>query len=169
VQRNLRYAIVASLSVLILLLIPTHTWRQAMTQMEKFGFPFIAVFSAALIAMAIDPARQATRIVRFFRTRGMRLLGKYSYAIYVFHFPVMFYLLIKGFTIQSFPRLGRSELPGALAYTLIGMSISVSLAFLSWHLYEKHFLKLKRFFPRREAAGNNGKWKEPRPIPEATT
>ncbi|MFN2604519.1 MAG: hypothetical protein ABR582_17435, partial [Gemmatimonadaceae bacterium] len=35
-------------------------------------------------------------------------------------------------------------------FTVICMSGSLVIALLSWNLYEKHFLKLKRFFPRRE-------------------
>ena len=53
-------------------------------------------------------------------------------------------------TVQSFPRIAGSELPGMIAFTLIACAISLGLALLSWNLYEKHFLRLKRFFPRRE-------------------
>ena len=34
---------------------------------------------------------------------------------------------------------------------ILGFGFSLIAAWLSWHLYEKHFLKLKRFFEYREA------------------
>ena len=80
----------------------------------------------------------------------MRILGKYSYALYVFHLPLAFALNRFGFGVQSFPRIADSEIPGAIAFTVICMTGSLLIALLSWNLYEKHFLKLKRFFPRRE-------------------
>jgi peptidoglycan/LPS O-acetylase OafA/YrhL len=80
----------------------------------------------------------------------MRVLGKYSYALYVFHFPLAPTLERMGLTIQTFPTVAGSPLPGAIAFTIICGSISLAVALLSWNLYEKHFLRLKRFFPRRE-------------------
>jgi peptidoglycan/LPS O-acetylase OafA/YrhL len=118
--------------------------------MESVGYPIIAILSAALIVIAIDPSRRVTRLSRFFQTRLMRVLGKYSYALYVFHFPLAIVLQRMGLTVLAFPRVAGSSIPGAVAFTLIAMTISLSIALLSWHLYEKHFLRLKRFFPRRE-------------------
>jgi peptidoglycan/LPS O-acetylase OafA/YrhL len=36
-----------------------------------------------------------------------------------------------------------SRMLGVLAYTLAGMAVSFAVAYLSWHLFEKQFLKLK--------------------------
>jgi len=83
------------------------------------------------------------------------VLGKYSYALYVFHFPLAPTLERMGLTIQTFPTIAGSPLPGAIAFTIISGSITLAVALLSWNLYEKHFLRLKRFFPRREASITN--------------
>jgi len=45
------------------------------------------------------------------------------------------------------PMLGESQLPASLVMLAMGLAITTVLALVSWHLYEKHFLKLKRFFP----------------------
>jgi peptidoglycan/LPS O-acetylase OafA/YrhL len=123
---------------------------QSSIEMQSIGYPTIAILSAALIVISIDPALRATRLSRFFQTRVMRILGKYSYALYVFHFPLAIVLQRMGLSILGFPRIAGSSVPGAIAFTAIAISISLVIALLSWHLYEKHFLRLKRFFPRRE-------------------
>jgi peptidoglycan/LPS O-acetylase OafA/YrhL len=150
VARYTKTAIPAALIALIALSIPTRGLGQSSIEMETIGYPVLAIFSAGLIVVAIDPARRSTRLARFFQTRTMRVLGKYSYALYVLHFPLAPVLERMGLTVQTFPTIAGSELPGAIAFTLISMSISLGLAFASWNLYEKRFLSLKRFFPRGE-------------------
>jgi peptidoglycan/LPS O-acetylase OafA/YrhL len=145
-----RYVIPAAIIAIIALSIPTRGMAQSSIQMESVGYPIIAILSAALIVIAIDPARRVTRLSRFFQTLLMRELGKYSYALYVIHFPLAIVMQRMGLTVLGFPRVAGSSIPGAVAFTLIAMTISLSIALLSWHLYEKHFLRLKRFFPRRE-------------------
>jgi peptidoglycan/LPS O-acetylase OafA/YrhL len=155
VRSNARYMIPAAVVALFLLSIPTRGLAQSSIEMETVGYPLIALFSAALIIVAIDPASRHTRLSRFFQTRTMRVLGKYSYALYVFHFPLAPTLERMGLTIQTFPTVAGSPLPGAIAFTIICGSITLTVALLSWNLYEKHFLRLKRFFPRREVPITN--------------
>jgi hypothetical protein len=52
-----------------------------------------------------------------------------------------------GFDPDSGIILGRSVLPWQMLYLGTAISLSLLCAYLSWHLYEKHFLKLKAFFP----------------------
>ncbi len=155
VRSKARYMIPAAIVALFLLSIRTRGLAQSSIEMETVGYPLIALFSAALIVVAINPASRHTRLSRFFQTRTMRVLGKYSYALYVFHFPLAPTLERMGLTIQTFPTVAGSPLPGAIAFTMISGSISLAVALLSWNLYEKHFLRLKRFFPRREDSITN--------------
>jgi len=155
VRSKARYIIPAAIVALFLLSIRTRGLAQSSIEMETVGYPLIALFSAALIVVAINPASRHTRLSRFFQTRTMRVLGKYSYALYVFHFPLAPTLERMGLTIQTFPTVAGSPLPGAIAFTMISGSISLAVALLSWNLYEKHFLRLKRFFPRREDSITN--------------
>ena len=162
IRKRAPAAILAALAVILALSVPTRGMAQSSIEMQTLGYPVVAVLSAALIVFAIDPGARHTRLSRFFQTRPMRVLGKYSYALYVFHFPLAGVLERAGLTVQTFPRVRGSELPGAVAFTIIGMTLSLLIAIASWNLYEKHFLKLKRFFPRREIHITNMTIAEPR-------
>jgi peptidoglycan/LPS O-acetylase OafA/YrhL len=64
------------------------------------------------------------------------------------HLPVMY--LIKNLAAQRGFYNPKQE-SWIVAATLITLSVTLTagLAFASFHLYEKQFLKLKRFFPER--------------------
>ncbi|MFN2604520.1 MAG: acyltransferase family protein, partial [Gemmatimonadaceae bacterium] len=105
----------AAVAGIFALSIPTRGMAQSGIEMQTAGYPLIAFLSSALIVIAIDPSRRSTKLSRFFQTRAMRVLGKYSYALYVFHLPLAFVLNRFGFGVQSFPRIANSEIPGAIA------------------------------------------------------
>jgi peptidoglycan/LPS O-acetylase OafA/YrhL len=65
--------------------------------------------------------------------------------LYVFHGLVL--ILVGRWAASTSPP---DLLTSLLTRELIGFGVSIPLALLSWHLYEKHFLKLKRFFDYRE-------------------
>jgi peptidoglycan/LPS O-acetylase OafA/YrhL len=106
--------------------------------MMTFGLPAITLFFAALICLAVQPGG----IARAFSMQWLRWVGNLSYGIYVFHI-----LLLPVITI-----LARRLAPHASAMLfnavqlVIAAIVSLAAATLSFHLYERRFLRLKRFF-----------------------
>ena len=77
----------------------------------------------------------------------LQTLGKYSYGIYVLH-PFVVEPVDRFVTSPAVRRvLGSSYEAYAVPRIVLCLAAAFALAFASWHLYEKHFLKLKRFFP----------------------
>jgi len=54
-----------------------------------------------------------------------------------------------GLLLNWLARLLQSFYLGLVAHLVVLTVASTAMALLSWHLYEKHFLKLKRFFEYR--------------------
>ena len=95
---------------------------------------------------------------RFWTWRPLRSFGKYSYAIYLVHLPVRAVIrdLIYGPNFNGsrfgdamfqFPKIGGSELPGQILFYIPAFAACWFVGWLSWNLFEKHILKLKRLFP----------------------
>ena len=95
---------------------------------QMVRFPMIGV----LCSMVLILSQVWQPATAFFSTLLLRFFGKYSYALYVFH----------PFTVILFHR---QALRGAVGF-LIFLCLNCVLALLSWHLWEKHFLRLKRRF-----------------------
>jgi peptidoglycan/LPS O-acetylase OafA/YrhL len=79
---------------------------------------------------------------RFLSVAPLASVGRISYGIYVLH----------PFCLELVPKhlFARSPVLSLIAFYLIGLSLSIAAATLSWHLFEKHFLRLKRAFPRTQ-------------------
>jgi len=92
---------------------------------------------------------------RFFRSRSMVFLGTYSYGLYVYHHFISYYLTTHRTDLELARWLGSHGAAVALQAAL-GASASLAVAYLSYELFEKRFLRLKRLF---ETA------KEPAPRP----
>ncbi len=109
------------------------------------GRTLIAFFFGAVLVLALTSARHST-IVRASESRILRFFGKYSYGMYVFHHPMLFFKVgILPLTIV--PMIYGSQLPRQLVYILVATAVSVTLGVASWHLVEKPFLNLTKLFP----------------------
>jgi peptidoglycan/LPS O-acetylase OafA/YrhL len=82
---------------------------------------------------------------RIFSMPWLIFLGKYSYALYVFHYMMM-PLLDRYVSDKAMSERFGSFIVGMAVHLVICIAASIVVALASWHLLEKHFLKLKRYF-----------------------
>jgi peptidoglycan/LPS O-acetylase OafA/YrhL len=119
---------------------------EALLQQRLLTIPssFYACFFGALIVLAIT-ADPRGRWARFWNTKSLRWFGKYSYAMYVFQ-PLLIPLLGTWWSVESLYRGSGSPLAAQLIYLVLMFAATTAAAVLSWHLYEKRFLRWKRYF-----------------------
>ena len=96
-----------------------------------FKFTAVGIFSACLVAYCIIDTNLKSVFNYLFNNKPMRTLGKYSYGLYLLHFPVYicFYKFVEEHNILS--RIGFSLVLGIIV-------------FLSYKFLELPFLRLKK-------------------------
>jgi peptidoglycan/LPS O-acetylase OafA/YrhL len=124
---------------------------------EVVGQPLSAVWSTFVVASCVADLptgewwrRASATTRRVLATRPLVAIGKYSYAVYVFHLPVHH---IIGPTFAGALEQGSStrRLAAHAAYSMLVFVISAIIARISWTLIERPFLSLKRFVPMAES------------------
>ncbi len=113
---------------------------------QTVGFSAFALLFGAVVLSAIT-ATAGTPAHRLYTIGALRWLGKYSYALYLFHWPLAAMLSRRTDIPGSMPSVFGTELPGAMLFFAAAGAISLSAAWLSWQVWESRFLKLKRLFP----------------------
>ncbi len=111
---------------------------------QTVGYSTLAWLFGGTLVLALDSPNWGI-VGRLFDNAPLRFLGKYSYALYVFH-PNVRDILERLLPVERAGRWLHSEVAGALAWVGLALLLCVLAAWLSWHLYEKHWLKLKRAF-----------------------
>jgi len=106
--------------------------------------PAISLFAAGLILAAASSASRS--LTYALSVTPLRVLGRYSYAMYLFHRPLSAALRDTVLKPANLPRLFGSSLPSQLLFDSTAIALTLSVALVSWHAYEKWFLKLKRYF-----------------------
>jgi peptidoglycan/LPS O-acetylase OafA/YrhL len=112
--------------------------------MQTVGFTLLCVVYGALL-VRVATAAPGSPWARIFEMRWLRSFGKYSYAMYLFHF----FVALMALTVFA---------PGAhpdhytlsqLWFWVISIGSTYGLARLSWVVIEEPALRLKRRFPYR--------------------
>ena len=120
-------------------------------QMSVYGFSLLALLGGALLAYVLAGAAGSRR-ARLFSNGFMRQAGKYSYALYLLHVPIVSATYPVVFRLLGAPAAGwRYELV-FLGASGVAFAASWLGAFASWNLIEKHILSLKRYFEYDGAA-----------------
>jgi peptidoglycan/LPS O-acetylase OafA/YrhL len=110
------------------------------------GHTVLGVLSASLIVAAVGKDSW-----RWLANGTLRTLGKYSYGIYVWHFPLQ-RALLDWYGFQP-PASGVRGVDTAV-FLVAGIGGSVVLGWLSYLIIERPFLRLKRFFVYSEPSSD---------------
>jgi peptidoglycan/LPS O-acetylase OafA/YrhL len=131
------------------LLVVTFIWtrlvsHQGLEVILSIRTAFAPILLVCLLLWAlVAPERSATS--RFLRCRVMVFLGTYSYGLYVYHHFISYYFSSHRTELELARWLGSHAAAVGLQVTL-GASLSLAVAYVSYELFEKRFLRLKQFF-----------------------
>jgi peptidoglycan/LPS O-acetylase OafA/YrhL len=109
--------------------------------MSTVGFPLLAAFFTSIIVLCLDSRSIAARVGNL---RPLRTLGRYSYGLYVYH---LLFLPALGPLLGWMQRRSGSTAVGAMLYLFTVFFGVLAVAVASYELYERQFLRLKRYFP----------------------
>lgn len=127
-------------------------WRGGISNMDPVvltaGLSLVALHFAAFIAV-MRSLPSDHWLVRLFSSKPLRAFGKYSFAIYLIHVPLSALVRDTLYNPHQFLTFGGSKLPGQMLFYIGTTLLIFIIAFASWHLWEKHFLKLKKSFVDR--------------------
>jgi peptidoglycan/LPS O-acetylase OafA/YrhL len=144
-----------SLGVLILLGAWRHGFQHTDPVVQTIGFSLVAFLCAQwLLTIVLGIPTIGGVALALPSWKPLCTLGRLSYGMYVLHYPLHWAAMkVVG------PALVRGPWSPLLqiAYILAAIAVTFALANVSWLLFERRFLGLKRFFPlprelRREGA-----------------
>jgi peptidoglycan/LPS O-acetylase OafA/YrhL len=142
-----------SLSVWVLLY-AVHGVRNIDPLFSNVQHSLLAAAFAALIAIALSSRRESA-LRQVLVSVPLVLLGKYSYALYVFHHPIVLLMRDFGFQVHLVPSVFGSQWPGLAVFSAIATALSFVCALLSWRFVEAPMLRLKRYL-RTSGRGPRG-------------
>jgi len=105
-----------------------------------------ASFSALFALLVYESIKRENKVINAVFTNSiLRFFGKYSYGFYIFHWPVyvIFYPYVETMVRDNMGFTGFNlQVAVSLIVTIMGFAVSL----ISYHVYEKYWLKLKVHF-----------------------
>jgi peptidoglycan/LPS O-acetylase OafA/YrhL len=98
------------------------------------------VMYGALLVLAL---RQESWLAHFLSWPVLRMFGRYSYGLYLYHFPLT---VILGPMKQSFINLMHSYVLGATIHLTFNLVVNLLVAAASYHFFESPIMRLKDRF-----------------------
>ena len=147
IERHAYRIAVAAAAILLVDFFLTRGYAAYDVRSQSYGYTVLAAgFALCMLVTAVPVAGVPALIVHALQWRPLKMVGRYSYAMYVFHMPLHVF-----FGVALLHAIVGAHPSHAAAFIYITSSIvaSFALAALSYHLFERHFLRLKeRLMPR---------------------
>jgi peptidoglycan/LPS O-acetylase OafA/YrhL len=122
--------------------------------MQMYGYSLIAITGGAMLVSAIN--RPADSLwPRMLSAGWLRAFGKYSYALYLIHLPVMRVVLEYGFQPGEYETLGMPRWIVQVLFYVAATAPAFALAWLSWRFFEAPILRLKARFPYQRVSASS--------------
>jgi len=127
-----------------LLVVAICLWRGTVAHDDSIiasvGLTVVAVMYGGLLLWSL---KEGSFFSRFFSTSILRAFGRYSYGLYLYHFPLTVLLgPLKGNFIQA----AHSYVLGATAHVFFNLAVNFLIAAISFHLFEQPIMRLKDRF-----------------------
>ncbi len=130
----------------LLALYPKTHWDPTLLPMTSLGYSLIGMLFAGMLAKVVLGQERGSILTHAYCNRVLRTLGKYSYGIYVFHGLFLNQINNLVLPLDWLHEQTGMYVVSAFLHFLAASSTCFFIAWLSWHAYEKHFLRLKHFF-----------------------
>ncbi|GEO04910.1 hypothetical protein AAE02nite_25740 [Adhaeribacter aerolatus] len=122
----------------------THSFADNNPLFIKIGYTLFDVFFGSIIIILFSTGKFGTSLRHNLERKFLLFFGKYSYGIYVYHWILFCFLnprLLNFYSKLKIPFID-PQILAALTCTLLAIGVS----YLSYNLFEKQFLKLKKYF-----------------------
>jgi peptidoglycan/LPS O-acetylase OafA/YrhL len=139
--RQLKWPAWIAATGLAAVLIHDHRLEFHSTLASVIVFPCLGIIFAWLLLYALKDRTWAHAIGS---NSLLRFFGRYSYGMYVYHRLVNSVGLMRWLQTRL-----HSQAVGGIAYVVVIFAATTATAVISYELYEKHFLRLKRRFNYR--------------------
>jgi peptidoglycan/LPS O-acetylase OafA/YrhL len=133
-----------AVGVLLTSVLPT-TWLAVSPLLSAIAFGLQPSLTSLMYVGFLLLALSGGLVTRVCDNGSLRWTGKYSYGLYVLHLPLFSYLQAPVHEWLEHT-LGERKALLVVLTGLICFAVSIVAAYASYNLYERRFLRLKRFF-----------------------
>jgi peptidoglycan/LPS O-acetylase OafA/YrhL len=116
---------------------------------NQFSYPYLAISGyttfAIIFGLLVNEGveRQDTAISKILAFKPFQFFGTISYGLYIFHWP-LYLMMARAFKTWLHP--ADIAINYSIIVSLFATALSILLAWLSFHFFEKRFLALKKSF-----------------------
>lgn len=130
---------VLALSGLLGIAVVNKSFNPYLESLQLYGYTLIAIFFSALLLITIS--NNKLNIKHVFQNPFLVFMGKYSYALYIFHWPL--YLLLNDPLKKILTIYFSNNTVVELGVSFVALIFTILASLFTWNLFEKHFIKLK--------------------------